>query len=209
MSMLIERARRWREERKQRWLVRGLQMGREEGRAEGRVEGRVEGEREMVRRLVGRRFGEKAADDFDPVLADASDSGVQPAAIAAEAFACESVAELTEWVRQQEKSEIVMLLEQARRWGEERAREWFATGLEVGRAEGRVEGRAEGRLEGERKLVRGLVYWRISEEAKEDFATVLAGISDSDQLIAIAADVYKCKTAEELVERTRGYGSAG
>ena len=82
-----------------------------------------------------------------------------------------------------------MLIERARRWREERKQRWLVRGLQMGRAEGRVEGRAEGRLEGERELVRGLVYWRISEEAKEDFATVLAGISDSDRLIAIAADV--------------------
>ena len=69
MSMLIERARQWGEELNQEWLERG----------------RVEGEREMVRRLVARRFGEGAAKDFVPVLANISDPD-RLAAIAAEVF---------------------------------------------------------------------------------------------------------------------------
>ncbi len=82
MSMLIERARQWGEELNQEWLERG----------------RVEGEREMVRRLVARRFGEGAAKDFVPVLANISDPD-RLAAIAAEVFTCETVAELVEWAR--------------------------------------------------------------------------------------------------------------
>jgi len=169
MSMLIERARRWGEERNRKWLSRGLQMGRSEGR--------VEGKREMVRRLVGRRFGERAADDFDPVLADVSDSGVLLVPIAAQTFACESVAELAEWVRRQEKSQTMMLIERARGRDEELDREWLEMGLEKGRR----EGREVGRLEGERELVRRLVARRFGRGAANDIVPLLASVSDSDR----------------------------
>lgn len=81
-----------------------------------------------------------------------------------------------------------MLIERARRWGEDLNQEWLE----------------KGRLEGEREMVRRLVARKFGEEAAEDFVPALAGISDSDRLAAIAAEVFTCKTALELVKRTRG-----
>ncbi|MDE2866758.1 MAG: Rpn family recombination-promoting nuclease/putative transposase [Gemmatimonadota bacterium] len=86
MTTLIERARKWGEERDQRWLERGIRRGR------------LEGERKLVLRMATRRFGPGAADDLAPELAGVSDSdGV--AAIAAKVFECKTVDELIEWAR--------------------------------------------------------------------------------------------------------------
>lgn len=46
-------------------------------------------------------------------------------------------------------------------------------------------------------------------EGREDFAPVLAGISDSDRLTAIATGVFACESAAELVRWARGGESAG
>ena len=62
--------------------------------------------------------------------------------------------------------------------------------------------------EGERELVRRLVARRFGERAAKDFVPVLAGISDSDRLAAIAADAFTCETAGELAKRARGDGTA-
>ena len=97
-----------------------------------------------------------------------------------------------------------MLIERARQWGEELNREWLEKGRVEGRVEGRMEGRLEGRLEGERELVRRLVARRFGEGAAEDFVAVLAGISDSDRLAAIAAGVFTCETVAELAKLARG-----
>ena len=90
MTTLIDRARQWGEELNQEWHAKGLAKGIEQGRREG--------ERELVRRLAARRFGQGAAEDLAPVLADISDSD-RLAAIAAEVFTCETAGELIEWVR--------------------------------------------------------------------------------------------------------------
>ena len=94
-------------------------------------------------------------------------------------------------IRNQEEARMSMLIERARQWGEELNQEWLEKGLE--------KGRVEGRLEGERELVRRLVARRFGEGAAEDFVPVLAGISDSDRLAAIAAEVFTCETVAELV----------
>ena len=77
---LIDRARRWGEERKQQWLAKGIEQGRREGFERGRLEGielgipqgveqgRIAGERKLVSRLVPRRIGGAAAVHFLPVL---------------------------------------------------------------------------------------------------------------------------------------------
>ena len=70
----------------QEWLAKGIEQGRREG------------ERELVCRLAARRFGQGAAQDLTPVLADISDSD-RLATIAAEVFTCETAGELIEWVR--------------------------------------------------------------------------------------------------------------
>ena len=78
MTTLLDRARKWGEERDQQWLEKG--------------------ERELVRRLVARRFGPGAADDLAPVLAEISDSD-RLAAFAARVFECETADELVDWAR--------------------------------------------------------------------------------------------------------------
>ena len=100
--------------------------------------------------------------------------------------------ELELGIRKQEEARMSMLIERARQWGEELNREWLE------------KGRVEGRVEGERELVRRLVARRFGEGAAEDFVPVLAGISDSDRLAAIAAEVFTCETVAELVKLARG-----
>ena len=111
---LMERARKWGEERNREWLARGIEQGRQEGIERGRQEGiergrqegiergRQEGERELVRRLVDRRFGTQASEHIAPILAGISDAD-RLAGIAAEVFECESVDELVDRIREQVK----------------------------------------------------------------------------------------------------------
>ncbi len=80
MTTLIERAKKWGEERDQLWLQKGLEQGLEKGREEGRQRGREEGleaglerERRLMHRQVGRRFGAVTADRILPVLEGISD----------------------------------------------------------------------------------------------------------------------------------------
>ena len=82
MKTLIECARRWREERRQYWLERGLAEGREQGVEDGVEQGRVEGKRDLVRGLVAHQFGPEAADEVRPILNALSDSELIEAAIA-------------------------------------------------------------------------------------------------------------------------------
>ncbi|MDE2795552.1 MAG: Rpn family recombination-promoting nuclease/putative transposase [Gemmatimonadota bacterium] len=96
--------------------------------------------------------------------------------------------ELALRISRQEEARMSMLIERARQWGEELNQEWLE----------------KGRLEGERALIRRLVARRFGEGAAEDFVAVLAGISNSDRLAAIAAEVYTCETVAELAERARG-----
>ena len=111
-------------------------------------------------------------------------------------------------LRKHEEARMSLLLERARKWGEELDQR-LEKGMEKGLQKGRVEGREQGRLEGERALVRRLVARRFGEEAAEDFVPVLAGISDSDRLTAIATAVFACESAAELVRWARGGESAG
>lgn len=94
MTTLIERARKWGEERDQQWLEQGL----EKGLRKGIRRGRLEGERGLVLRMAARRFGPGSADDLAPVLDGVSDSD-RVAAIAAKVFECETANELIEWAR--------------------------------------------------------------------------------------------------------------
>ncbi len=68
VSTLIERARKWGEERDQLWLRKGIEKGIEKGREEG-----LERDRRLMRRLVGRRFGPATAEQVLPVLEGISD----------------------------------------------------------------------------------------------------------------------------------------
>lgn len=65
MTTLIERARKWGEERDQKWLEKGIEQGRVEG---------LERERALVRRLAVRRFGPTIAESLAPRLDELSDS---------------------------------------------------------------------------------------------------------------------------------------
>ena len=103
--------------------------------------------------------------------------------------------ELGRRIRNEEEADMT-LMERARKWGEERNREWLARGIE------------QGRQEGERELVRRLVARRFGTGASEHIAPVLAGISDVDRLAAIAAEVFECESVDELVDRIRGQVSA-
>jgi len=61
---LIERARKWGEERDQLWLQKGIERERRAS---------IQRERKLVRRMVRRRFGPRTAEQFRPMLARLSD----------------------------------------------------------------------------------------------------------------------------------------
>ncbi len=61
MTTLLDRARKWGEERDQLWLEKGIERGR------------IEGERELVHRMVARRFGSRTAEQVLARLNDLSD----------------------------------------------------------------------------------------------------------------------------------------
>ena len=107
-------------------------------------------------------------------------------------------------IRNLEEARMSMLIERARQWGEELNQEWLEKGLE----RGLQRGLEKGRLEGERELVRRLVARRLGEGAAEVFGPVLADISDSDRLAAIAAEVFTCETVAELVKAAHGDANA-
>ena len=83
MTTLIERARKWGEERDQLWLQKGIEKGIERGR--------VEGERELVHRRVTRRFGPRTADQLLPLLDQLSEP--EPIAAVADAVVESETAE--------------------------------------------------------------------------------------------------------------------
>lgn len=61
---LLERARKWGEERDQLWLQKGIKKGIEEG---------IERERQLMHRMVSRRFGPGTAEQLVPALERISD----------------------------------------------------------------------------------------------------------------------------------------
>ena len=90
MTTLIERARKWGEERDQQWLEKGVEKGLRRGR--------LEGKRELVLGMASHRFGPEAVDHLVPVLARVSDSD-RVAVLAAKVFECQTVDELIDWAR--------------------------------------------------------------------------------------------------------------
>ncbi len=99
---LIERARKWGEERDQLWLQKGIEKGIERGIEKGIERERrasIQRERELVHRMVSRRFGSRAAKQLLPVLArlsDQEDIGLLADAV----IECETAAELLRRVRE-------------------------------------------------------------------------------------------------------------
>jgi len=86
-------------------------------------------------------------------------------------------------LRKDEEAKMTTLVERARKWGQERDQRWLE----------------RGRLEGERDLVLRMVTRRFGPGAADDLAPVLEGVSNPDRIAAIAARVFECETAEELV----------
>ena len=90
MSTLIERARKWGEERDQLWLQKGIEKGLEKG---------IERERELVHRQVTRRFGPGTAERLLPVLERISEQE-DIARVADAVVECESAEEFLRRVRE-------------------------------------------------------------------------------------------------------------
>ena len=102
MSTLIERARKWGEERDQLWLQKGIEQGIERGIERGVERERqasIQRERELVLRQVSRRFGPDTAEQLMPVLERISDpEGI--ALVADAVVECETAEEFLERVRE-------------------------------------------------------------------------------------------------------------
>lgn len=86
MTTLLDRARKWGEERDQLWLEKGI------------AKGRIEGERELVHRMVTRRFGPRTAEHVLARLNNLSDPE-DIAALADAVIECQTAAEFLERVR--------------------------------------------------------------------------------------------------------------
>jgi len=91
---LIERARKWGEERDQLWLQKGIEQGVERERRAS-----IQRELELVHRMVSRRFGPRAAKQLRPMLAGLSDQ--EDIALVADAvIECETAEEFLRRVRE-------------------------------------------------------------------------------------------------------------
>ena len=86
-------------------------------------------------------------------------------------------------LRNEEEGEMTTLIERSREWGE---------ALNQQRQE-----------KGERELVLRMVASRFGSGAADNLVPVLAGVSGSDRMAAIAAKVFEFETVEELVEWVR------
>ncbi len=87
MTTLLDRARKWGEERDQLWLEKGIERGR------------IEGERELVHRMVARRFGSRTAEQVLARLNDLSDPE-DFADVADAVFECQTAAEFLARVKE-------------------------------------------------------------------------------------------------------------
>ena len=90
-------------------------------------------------------------------------------------------------LRSEEEGEMTTLIERSREWGEALNRQRLEKGIK----------------KGERELVLRMVTGRFGSRAADNLVPVLAGISDSDRIAAIAAKVFEFETVEELVEWVR------
>ena len=94
MSTLMERARKWGEERDQLWLQKGIEEGIERERLAS-----IQRERELVLRQVTRRFGPGTAEQLLPVLERISEQE-DIARVADAVIECESAEEFLRRVQQ-------------------------------------------------------------------------------------------------------------
>ena len=102
MTTLIERARKWGEERDQLWLQKGIEKGIAEGIEEGIERERqasIQRERELVTRMVSRRFGPGTAERLLPVLERISEQE-DISRVADAVVECESAEEFLRRVRE-------------------------------------------------------------------------------------------------------------
>ena len=90
MSTLMERARKWGEERDQLWLQKGIERERQAS---------IQRERELVTRMVTRRFGPGTAEKLQPMLERINDPE-DIVAIADAVIECESAEEFLRRVRE-------------------------------------------------------------------------------------------------------------
>ena len=90
MTTLIERARKWGEERDQLWLQKGIERERQAS---------IQRERELVTRMVSRRFGPGTAEQLLPVLERISEQE-DIARVADAVVECETAEEFLKRVRE-------------------------------------------------------------------------------------------------------------
>lgn len=87
---LLERARKWGEERDHLWLQKGIEKGIEKG---------IQRDRQLMHRMAGRRFGPGTAEHLLPILERISDpEGI--ACIADAVIECDTAEEFLRRVRE-------------------------------------------------------------------------------------------------------------
>ena len=94
---------------------------------------------------------------------------------------------------------MTTLIERARKWGEERDRQWLEKGLEKGLKKGRAEGRAEGRV----TMVCRLARLKFGPETAERLSQLLEGVADPERIARIGERVIECETGAEMLARAR------
>ena len=94
----------------------------------------------------------------------------------------------------EEDGTVSMLLERAKKWGDELNREWLEKGLRKGRREG---------IRRQRALVLRQAALKFGRETASRLAPVLDGLSDPERIAAVADAVIECGTDEEFIRRAR------
>ena len=107
--------------------------------------------------------------------------------------------ELRRALRHMEKP--TMLAETVSRWHQE--------ALDEGMRQGMSEGRRQGVFEGERVLLRRLAAGRFGVATGDALARLLASEEDVERLAEVGDLVVACRSAEELLRRSRGLLNGG